>query len=130
VSGLSGGVDSTVAAALVHRAVGDRQTCIFVDNGVLREGEFESTLALLRQRMNLNIVGVSAGDLFLDALSGVTDPEQKRKRIGKIFIDVFDAEARKLGDVGYLVYGTLHPRGIELVSDRGAAAVINSHPHV
>jgi len=130
VSGLSGGVDSTVAAALVHRAVGDRQTCIFVDNGVLREGEFESTLALLRQRMNLNIVGVSAGDLFFDALSGVTDPEQKRKRIGKVFIDVFEAEARKLGDVGYLVQGTLYPDVIESVSVRGPSAVIKSHHNV
>ena len=91
VSGLSGGVDSTVAAALVHRAVGDRQTCIFVDNGLLREGEFESTLALLRQSMKLNIARVRAGDLFLEALRGVTDPEVKWKRIGKVFIDVFEA---------------------------------------
>jgi GMP synthase (glutamine-hydrolysing) len=130
VSGLSGGVDSTVAAALVHRAVGDRQTCIFVDNGVLREGEFESTLALLRQRMNLNIVGVSAGELFLEALRGVTDPEEKRKRIGKVFIDVFEAEARKLGDVSYLVQGTLYPDVIESVSVRGPSAVIKSHHNV
>ena len=101
VSGLSGGVDSTVASALVHKAVGDRQTCIFVDNGLLREGEFESTLALLRQSMKLNIAGVRAGNVFLDALKGVTDPEEKRKRIGKVFIDVFEEEARKLGDVGY-----------------------------
>src|SRR6185369_7358697 len=85
VSGLSGGVDSTVAAALVHRAVGERQTCIFVDNGLLREGEFESTLALLGQSMKLNIKGVRAEPLFLDALKGVTDPEEKRKRIGRIF---------------------------------------------
>ena len=102
VCGLSGGVDSTVAAALVHRAIGDRQTCIFVDNGLLREGEFESTLALLRQKMNLNIVGVRAGDLFLSALKGISDPEQKRKTIGRVFIEVFD-EARRLGDVDYLV---------------------------
>src|SRR6185503_18735050 len=88
VCALSGGVDSTVAAALVHRAVGDRQTCIFVDNGLLREGEFESTLALLRQSMKLNIAGVRARHLFLETLRGVTDPEEKRKRIGKIFIDV------------------------------------------
>src|SRR6185503_7692840 len=113
VSGLSGGVDSTVAAALVHRAVGDRQTCIFVDNGLLREGEFESTLALLQQSMKLNIAGVRAGHLFLEALRGVTDPEQKRKQIGKVFIDVFEAEARRLGDVGYLVQGTLYPDVIE-----------------
>jgi len=130
VSGLSGGVDSTVASALVHRAVGDRQTCIFVDNGLLREGEFESTLALLRQSMKLNIVGVRAGDLFLEALKGVTDPEEKRKRIGKVFIDVFEQEARKLGDVGYLVQGTLYPDVIESVSVRGPSAVIKSHHNV
>jgi GMP synthase (glutamine-hydrolysing) len=130
VSGLSGGVDSTVAAALVHRAVGDRQTCIFVDNGLLREGEFESTLALLRQSMKLNIIGVRAGDRFLEALRGVTDPETKRKRIGKVFIDVFEEEARRLGEVGYLVQGTLYPDVIESVSVRGPSAVIKSHHNV
>src|SRR4029079_25063 len=127
VSGLSGGVDSTVAAALVHKAVGDRQTCIFVDNGLLREGEFESTLALLRQTMKLNIAGVRAGQLFLEALKGVTDPEEKRKRIGKVFIDVFEEEAKRLGDVVYLVQGTLYPDVIESVSVRGPSAVIKSH---
>jgi GMP synthase (glutamine-hydrolysing) len=130
VSGLSGGVDSTVAAALVHRAVGDRQTCIFVDNGLLREGEFESTLALLRQTMKLNIVGVRAGDLFLQALRGVTDPEEKRKIIGRVFIEVFDAEAKRLGDVDYLMQGTLYPDVIESVSVRGPSAVIKSHHNV
>src|SRR5215218_6819239 len=130
VSGLSGGVDSTVAAALVHRAVGDRQTCIFVDNGLLREGEFESTLALLQQSMKLNIAGVRAGDRFLAALKGVTDPEDKRKRIGKVFIDVFEEEARHLGDVGYLVQGTLYPDVIESVSVRGPSSVIKSHHNV
>ena len=130
VSGLSGGVDSTVAAALVHRAVGDRQTCIFVDNGLLREGEFEGTLSLLRQSMRLNISGVRAGNQFLEALRDVTDPEQKRKRIGKVFIDVFEDEARRLGDVGYLVQGTLYPDVIESVSVRGPSAVIKSHHNV
>jgi GMP synthase (glutamine-hydrolysing) len=130
VCGLSGGVDSTVAAALVHRAVGERQTCIFVDNGLLREGEFESTLALLQQSMKLNIVGVRAGNQFLEALSGVTDPEQKRKRIGKVFIDVFEQEANRIGDVGYLVQGTLYPDVIESVSVRGPSAVIKSHHNV
>jgi len=127
---LSGGVDSTVAAALVHKAVGDRQTCIFVDNGLLREGEFESTLALLRQTMKLNIAGVRAGQLFLEALKGVTDPEEKRKRIGKVFIDVFEEEAKRLGDVVYLVQGTLYPDVIESVSVRGPSAVIKSHHNV
>ena len=130
VSGLSGGVDSTVAAALVHRAVGDRQTCIFVDTGLLREGEFESTLNLLRQSMKLNLTGVRAGHLFLEALRGVTDPEEKRKRIGKVFIDVFEEEARKLGDIKFLVQGTLYPDVIESVSVRGPSAVIKSHHNV
>ncbi len=96
----------------------------------LREGEFESTLALLRQSMKLNIAGVRAGDQFLAALKGVTDPEEKRKRIGKVFIDVFEEEARRLGDVGYLVQGTLYPDVIESVSVRGPSAVIKSHHNV
>ena len=130
VTGLSGGVDSTVAAALVHKALGDRQTCIFVDTGVLREGEFESTLTLLRQSMKLNIVGVRAGPRFLEALSGITDPEEKRKRIGKVFIDVFEEEAHKLGNVDFLVQGTLYPDVIESTSVRGPSAVIKSHHNV
>jgi GMP synthase (glutamine-hydrolysing) len=130
VSGLSGGVDSTVAAALVHRAIGDRQTCIFVDNGLLRDGEFDSTLALLQQRMKLKIDGVRAGGLFLDALKGITEPEEKRKRIGKVFIDVFESNARRLGEVDFLVQGTLYPDVIESVSVRGPSAVIKSHHNV
>jgi GMP synthase (glutamine-hydrolysing) len=130
VSGLSGGVDSTVAAALVHRAVGDRQTCIFVDNGLLREGEFESTLPLMRQTMGLNITGVRSGERFLSALRGVTDPEEKRKRIGRVFIEVFELEAARLGDVQFLVQGTLYPDVIESVSVRGPSAVIKSHHNV
>lgn len=130
VCGLSGGVDSTVAAALVHEAIGERQTCIFVDNGLLREGEFESTMAVLQQRMKLSIVGVRAGSLFLEALAGVVDPEDKRKRIGKTFIDVFDAEAKRLGGVDYLVQGTLYPDVIESVSVLGPSAVIKSHHNV
>jgi GMP synthase (glutamine-hydrolysing) len=130
VCGLSGGVDSTVAAALVHRAVGARQVCLFVDNGLLREGEFETTLALLQQTLNLNVLGVRAGPQFLEAIKGITDPEQKRKQIGKVFIDVFEAEANRLGDVGYLVQGTLYPDVIESVSVRGPSAVIKSHHNV
>jgi len=130
VCGLSGGVDSTVAAALVHQAIGDRQTCIFVDNGLLRDGEFEATSALLRQQMNLNITGVRAGDRFLSELSGVVDPEAKRKAIGKTFIEVFEAEARRIGEVGFLVQGTLYPDVIESVSVRGPSAVIKSHHNV
>jgi GMP synthase (glutamine-hydrolysing) len=130
VCGLSGGVDSTVAAALVHQAIGDRQTCIFVDNGLLRDGEFEATSALLRQQMNLNITGVRAGDKFLSELAGVVDPEAKRKAIGKTFIEVFEAEARRIGGVGFLVQGTLYPDVIESVSVRGPSAVIKSHHNV
>ncbi len=130
VCGLSGGVDSTVAAALVHRAIGERQRCIFVDNGVLRDGEFESTIAVLRQQMDLNIHGVRAGDRFLSALAGVTDPEAKRKAIGKTFIDVFEEEAGHIGEVTFLVQGTLYPDVIESVSVRGPSAVIKSHHNV
>jgi GMP synthase (glutamine-hydrolysing) len=130
VCGLSGGVDSTVAAALVHQAIGERQTCIFVDNGLLRDGEFESTLSLLQQRMKLNIAGVRAGELFISTLAGVTDPEEKRKRIGKVFIDVFESEAKRLGDVSFLDQGTLYPDVIESVSVRGPSAVIKSHHNV
>jgi GMP synthase (glutamine-hydrolysing) len=130
VCGLSGGVDSTVAAALVHRAVGERQTCIFIDNGLLREGEFESTLNLFELSMSLCVRGVRAEKLFLDALSGVTDPEEKRKRIGRAFIEVFEQEAKALGDVEYLVQGTLYPDVIESVSVRGPSAVIKSHHNV
>jgi GMP synthase (glutamine-hydrolysing) len=130
VSGLSGGVDSTVASALVQRALGDRQTCIFVDNGLLREGEFESTLALLKQSMDLQIHGVRAGAQFLEALKGVIDPEEKRKQIGRVFIEVFEREANRLGDVAYLVQGTLYPDVIESVSVRGPSAVIKSHHNV
>ena len=130
VSGLSGGVDSTVASALVHQAIGDRQTCLFVDNGLLREGEFEATLALLQQRMKLNVEGIRAGEEFLSALKGVVDPEEKRKRIGKVFIDVFEKEANRLGDVEFLVQGTLYPDVIESVSVRGPSAVIKSHHNV
>ncbi len=130
VCGLSGGVDSTVAAALVHQAIGERQTCIFVDNGLLRDGEFELTLALLQQQMKLNITGVRVGELFLNALKDVIEPEEKRKTIGKVFIDVFEHEAGRLGDAAFLVQGTLYPDVIESVSVRGPSAVIKSHHNV
>jgi GMP synthase (glutamine-hydrolysing) len=130
ICGLSGGVDSSVAAALVHRAVGERQTCLFINNGLLREGEFESTLALLKQKMELNIIGIDAGEQFLNGLRGISDPEEKRKRIGGIFIDVFEAEAKRLGEVEFLVQGTLYPDVIESVSVRGPSATIKSHHNV
>jgi GMP synthase (glutamine-hydrolysing) len=130
VCGLSGGVDSTVAAALVHQAIGERQTCIFVNTGLLREGEFETTLSIFKQYMNLNVRGVRAESRFLEPLRGVTDPEQKRKIIGRVFIEVFEEEARSLGDVQFLVQGTLYPDVIESVSVRGPSAVIKSHHNV
>ena len=130
VCGLSGGVDSTVAAALVHQAIAERQSCIFVDTGLLREGEFEATLALFKQNMNLNVRGVKAEERFLKALQGVTEPEVKRKNIGRVFIEVFEEEARRIGDVEYLVQGTLYPDVIESVSVRGPSSVIKSHHNV
>jgi len=130
VCGLSGGVDSTVAAALVHEAMGPRQTCIFVNNGLLRANEFEDTLKLYKDTMHLNVRGVDASQEFYDVLKGVLDPEKKRKAIGAKFIDVFDAEAHKIGDVKWLVQGTLYPDVIESVSLRGASVTIKTHHNV
>lgn len=130
VCGLSGGIDSTVAALLVHRAIGDRLTCLFVDNGVLRRHEFEEVLAMCRDHLHLNVRGVVAASGFLRRLRGVEDPEQKRKIIGDEFIRVFEAEARKLGEVEFLVQGTLYPDVIESVSVKGPSAVIKSHHNV
>ncbi len=130
VCGLSGGVDSTVAATLVHEAIGDRQVCIFVNNGLLRHREFEDTLKLYEDKLHLNVIGVDATKEFYKALKGVTDPEEKRKIIGRKFIKVFDAEAKKIGDVKYLVQGTLYPDVIESVSLRGSSVTIKSHHNV
>lgn len=130
VCGLSGGVDSTVAAALVQRAIGTRQTCIFVNNGLLRAGEFEQTLALYKEHLHLNVVGVDASAEFYEALKDVSDPERKRKIIGGKFIEVFESEAKKIGNVKWLVQGTLYPDVIESVSVRGASVTIKSHHNV
>lgn len=130
VCGLSGGVDSSVAAALVARAIGDRLTCLFIDNGVLRKGEFEQVLEAFEGLRQFHVKGVAAGERFLGALRGVADPEQKRKIIGSTFIDVFQEEARKLGEVDFLVQGTLYPDVIESESVRGPSAVIKSHHNV
>ncbi len=130
VCGLSGGVDSTVAAILVHRAIGDRLTCIFVDNGLLREDEFEQVLNTFRDSLDLQIVGVDASQGFLKLLAGVEDPEEKRKIIGREFIRVFEREAKKLGETEFLVQGTLYPDVIESVSVKGPSAVIKSHHNV
>jgi GMP synthase (glutamine-hydrolysing) len=129
VCGLSGGVDSTVAAVLIHRAVGDRLTCIFVDNGVMRQDEAEQIRRRF-ERLQLPLVFADASDLFLQRLAGIVDPEQKRKIIGSAFIDVFEAEALKLGSFDYLAQGTLYPDVIESVSVIGPSHVIKSHHNV
>ena len=129
VCGLSGGVDSTVAAVLIHRAIGDRLTCIFVDNGVMRQDEGQQIKRRF-QRMQLPLVFADASDLFLTRLTGITDPEQKRKTIGATFIDVFEAEAKKIGDFDFLAQGTLYPDVIESVSVVGPSAAIKSHHNV
>jgi GMP synthase (glutamine-hydrolysing) len=136
ICGLSGGVDSTVAAVLVHRAMGTRLTNIFVNTGMLRKNEFQETLEMLRDRLNLHVIGVDASERFLAQLKGVTDPEEKRKRIGREFIAVFAEEAQKLqageahGEIGFLVQGTLYPDVIESVSVKGPSATIKTHHNV
>jgi GMP synthase (glutamine-hydrolysing) len=129
VMALSGGVDSTVAATLVHQAIGKNLFCIFVDNGLLRKGEFEQVLESYRH-MGLNIKGVDAKDLFYKALDGLSDPEAKRKAIGKAFIDVFDQESHLIEDVKWLGQGTIYPDVIESVSVKGPSATIKSHHNV
>jgi GMP synthase (glutamine-hydrolysing) len=129
--GLSGGVDSSVAAVLLHEAIGDQLTCVFVDHGLLRLGEAEKVVALFRESYNIPLVHVDASAQFLQALKGVSDPEQKRKTIGKLFIDVFEAEAKKIGKVEFLAQGTLYPDVIESVSFSGGPSVtIKSHHNV
>ena len=130
VCGLSGGVDSSVAAVLVAHAIGDQLTCIFVDNGVLRKDEGNQVVEMVRHHLNVKLVHVDASARFLTALAGVTDPEQKRKTIGRVFIEVFEEEASKLGQVDYLVQGTLYPDVIESVSFKGPSAVIKTHHNV
>jgi GMP synthase (glutamine-hydrolysing) len=136
ICGLSGGVDSTVAAVLVHRAMGNRLTNIFVNTGMLRKNEFEQTLEMVRDRLKLHVIGVDASDRFLAQLKEVTDPEEKRRRIGREFIVVFAEEAQKLqrseahGEIGYLVQGTLYPDVIESVSVKGPSATIKTHHNV
>ena len=127
---LSGGVDSAVAATLVGRALGDRLTCVFVDNGLLRKDEFAKVSGKLREQAHLQVKTVDASERFLTRLAGVTDPERKRKIIGEEFIRVFESEARALGDVEFLVQGTLYPDVIESVSVKGPAATIKSHHNV
>lgn len=129
IMGLSGGVDSTVAATLIHRAIGKNLYCIFVDNGLLRKNEFEEVLHSY-QDLGLNIKGVDAKDLFYQALDGVTDPEKKRKAIGKVFVDVFDEESKSIEGAKWLGQGTIYPDVIESVSVKGPSATIKSHHNV
>jgi GMP synthase (glutamine-hydrolysing) len=131
ICGLSGGVDSSVAAALLHEAIGDQLTCIFVDHGLLRGGEAEEVVTLFRDHYNIPLIHSDAAALFLEKLKGVSDPERKRKIIGATFIDVFDAEAHKIGGAEFLAQGTLYPDVIESVSFTGGPSVtIKSHHNV
>ncbi len=131
ICGLSGGVDSAVAAVLIHEAIGEQLTCVFVDHGLLRLGEAQKVVTLFRDSYNIPLVHVDDSDVFLKALEGVEDPEQKRKTIGKLFIDVFDAEAKKIGGADFLAQGTLYPDVIESVSFTGGPSVtIKSHHNV
>ena len=127
---LSGGVDSSVAAVLTQQAVGDRLTSIFVDHGLLRQGEAETVTTELEERFGLRVFHVDAAELFLERLRGVTDPEDKRKRIGRAFIEVFEREAAKLTDVRFLVQGTLYPDVVESAGVNGPASAIKSHHNV
>ena len=129
VLGLSGGVDSSVASLLLHNAIGKNLHCIFVDNGLLRKNEFETVLEAYKD-MGLNVKGVPAADRFYNALAGKSDPEEKRKAIGRIFIEVFDDEAHKIRDVKWLAQGTIYPDVIESVSVKGPSATIKSHHNV
>ena len=131
ICGLSGGVDSAVAAVLIHEAIGEQLTCVFVDHGLMRLGEGEQVVTLFRDHYNIPLVHVQAEKMFLDALEGVSDPEVKRKTIGRLFIEVFEAEAKKIGGADFLAQGTLYPDVIESVSFTGGPSVtIKSHHNV
>jgi GMP synthase (glutamine-hydrolysing) len=131
ICGLSGGVDSAVTAVLVHEAVGDQLTCVFVDHGLLRVGEAEKVVSLFRDHYNIPLVHIDVAEQFLSALEGISDPEEKRKMIGRMFIDVFEAEAKKVGGAAFLAQGTLYPDVIESVSFSGGPSVtIKSHHNV
>ena len=131
ICGLSGGVDSSVAAVLIHEAIGPQLTCVFVDHGLMRQAEADEVVTMFRERFNIPLVHVNAEAMFLGALDGVSDPETKRKTIGKLFIDVFEAEAKKIGGAKFLAQGTLYPDVIESVSFSGGPSVtIKSHHNV
>ena len=129
ILGLSGGVDSSVAAILLDKAIGNNLTCLFIDNGLLRKNEFKEVLENYKG-MGLNVVGIDAKDQFYSALCGVTDPEQKRKVIGKVFVDIFESESKKIKNVKWLAQGTIYPDVIESISVKGPSATIKSHHNV
>jgi GMP synthase (glutamine-hydrolysing) len=129
ILGLSGGVDSSVAAGLLHKAIGDNLVCIFIDNGLLRQNEFQEVLEAYKQ-MELNVIGVDASQLFYDALKGLKDPEAKRKAIGRVFVEVFETESHKVEGAKWLAQGTIYPDVIESVSVKGPSATIKSHHNV
>jgi len=131
ICGLSGGVDSSVAAVLIHEAIGDQLTCVYVDTGMMRKGESEQVTELFRDHYDINLIHIDAGDEFLGLLDGVSDPERKRKIIGGTFIDIFEREAKKVGGAKFLAQGTLYPDVIESVSfDGGPSVTIKSHHNV
>lgn len=131
ICGLSGGVDSSVTAILIHEAIGDQLTCVYVDNGLMRKGETDEVLKMFRDNYNIPLIHAAEGDLFVDALEGVSDPEVKRKTIGKLFIDVFEKHAKSVGGAKFLAQGTLYPDVIESVSFSGGPSVtIKSHHNV
>ncbi|SEE64260.1 GMP synthase (glutamine-hydrolyzing) [Rhizobiales bacterium GAS191] len=131
ICGLSGGVDSAVAAVLIHEAIGEQLTCVFVDHGLMRQGEAEEVVALFRGHYNIPLIHVDASDMFLEALEGVSDPEVKRKTIGRLFVEVFEREAKRMGGAEFLAQGTLYPDVIESVSATGGPSVtIKSHHNV
>ncbi len=130
ICGLSGGVDSSVVAVLLHEAIGDQLTCILVDHGLMRKNEAEEVLTLFRDHYNIELIHVNAADVFLNALKGETDPEKKRKTIGRLFIEVFEEETKKIGGAEFLAQGTLYPDVIESVSAIGETVTIKSHHNV
>jgi GMP synthase (glutamine-hydrolysing) len=130
ICGLSGGVDSLVTSLIIHKAVGNRLTCIFIDNGLLRKGQYESLMEAFRHKFSLKVIGIDAADLFLEKLRGVISPEKKRKIIGEVFIHLFDREAMRLGGAEFLAQGTIYPDVIESNPVKGPSSVIKSHHNV
>ena len=130
ICGLSGGVDSLVTSLIIHKAIGNRLTCIFIDNGLLRKGQYEALMEAFRHKFALKVIGVDASDMFLDQLRGVVSPERKRKTIGRLFIHLFEREAMRLGGAAFLAQGTIYPDVIESNPVKGPSSVIKSHHNV